>query len=324
MVALPDLDRTVAAIFETYERARAAQPPRGYLGGSEIGEDCKRKLWYRFRQARRPNFPGRILRLFDTGTREERRVISDLRSIGVEVLSLDPNTGNQWEIVECDGHLKGHADGVLLGLIEAPKTWHLFEGKTASEKYYKAIVKHGVKKAKPVYWAQCQLYMGGLGLKRCAFIVVNKNTDEIYLERIKFDPKAYKALIEKARSIIYVDSPPTRISSKPDFWQCRFCDMAELCHGVSWPDVNCRTCAHSTPIKGGAWSCARELPMSDDCAEHVVNPSIVDHWAEPIDGSPEWIKYRVRDSGYEFVNCAASSFPAEAVDHFSSRDLRNG
>ena len=282
-------------------------------------------LWYRFRQVELPAFEGRILRLFETGNLEERRVISDLRSAGVEILSKDPSTGGQWEIVDCKGHMKGHADGAAHGVLESPATWHLFECKSMSEKYYNAMVKHGCEKSKPVYWAQCQLYMGGLGLKRALFVCVNKNTDAIYIERIKYSAKEYKALIEKANGIIFSDTPPARISDKPDYFKCRYCDMSEICHGKKWPRVNCRTCAHSTPVDGGLWHCKIKdacVGSAMPCTSHVFLPTIVAHWAEPIDGDTDWVKYRAGD--YEFVNCAAGAFPGEAVDHYSSEDLRNG
>ncbi len=321
MAALPEQDLTVAAIFASYERDRATLPPRGYLGGSELGEDCKRMLWYRFRQARQPSFPGRILRLFDTGSREEDRIVADLRSVGCEVLDKNPDTDEQWGFVECKGHLKGHADGVVLGLLESPKTWHLLEAKSSNKKYFEAMLKHGCEKSKPVHWAQCQLYMGGLGLTRAVYIVWCKDDDRLYFERIKFDPKAYKALLAKATSIIFTNEPPTRIGKDRTFYKCKFCDMADLCWceaGEAWPAVNCRTCTHSTPVDDGEWSCAIWPQRVGTCDQHVYLPPLI-HWAKPIDGGDDWVRYRMGD--YEFINCAAGAFPAAGCDHFSSLDL---
>jgi hypothetical protein len=60
---------TVSAIYERYE-ARSGEWRREHLGGSQIGRECDRALWYGFRWATAPDFDGRLLRLFDTGHRE--------------------------------------------------------------------------------------------------------------------------------------------------------------------------------------------------------------------------------------------------------------
>jgi len=321
MVALPERNLTVDAIYAKYEERNLASARRTYLGGSRLGEECRRRLWYEFRWVGRPSFSGRILRLFDTGHREEQRIIHDLRAIGVTVHSVDPDTGDQFAVEACEGHVRGHFDGALLGLMEAPKTWHLFEAKTSSKKYFDQMLKEGCKKAKPEHWAQMQLYMGLGGLTRAAYFVQCKDDDRLYMERVKFSKAEFEALLRKARAIVYAESPPDRIGKDRSFWKCKFCDFADYCFGTMWPDVNCRTCASSTPVSEGRWECDRGLEMELGCAEHVFLPPMI-HWAEPVDGDEGWVRYRA--DGYEFVNCAASAFPAQDVDHYSSRELRGG
>lgn len=58
---------------------------RDHLGGSMIGRACEREIWYGFRHATRPNFSGRILRLFNRGHREEERFVAYLRDVGATV-----------------------------------------------------------------------------------------------------------------------------------------------------------------------------------------------------------------------------------------------
>lgn len=62
---------------------------RRHLGGSFIGRDCKRELWYVFRWATDVKFKGRMLRLFNRGHKEEFRFVEWLRMIGVEVQEYD-------------------------------------------------------------------------------------------------------------------------------------------------------------------------------------------------------------------------------------------
>lgn len=60
-------------------------PFRAHLGGSMIGRSCDREIWYGFRWAKKPDFDGRMLRLFGRGHKEEFIFVADLRRAGFEV-----------------------------------------------------------------------------------------------------------------------------------------------------------------------------------------------------------------------------------------------
>jgi hypothetical protein len=49
------------------------------------------------------------------------------------------------------------------------------------------------------------------GLERCFFFAVNKNTDEIYGERIKLDKAEAKLLISKAENVVFSALPPDKV-----------------------------------------------------------------------------------------------------------------
>jgi hypothetical protein len=165
-----------------------------------------------------------------------------------------------------------------------------------NEKNFAALKKDGVEKSKPVYYAQCQIGMHLAGLQRCAFIAVNKNTDELYMERIKYDPAMGIQLVAKANEVIFSDKPPARLNNDPSFYLCRFCDYKHVCHEGKPPQVNCRTCAHASPERGGdgVWSCAKGLPMIEGCKSHLFNPYAMP-W-EVHDATPDWVEY-VTDQG---------------------------
>ena len=55
---------------------------------------------------------------------------------------------------------------VALGLLEAPKTWHVVEFKTHSAKSFRELAAKGVAEAKPQHWAQMQVYMHLTGITR--------------------------------------------------------------------------------------------------------------------------------------------------------------
>ncbi len=221
MAALPETPTpTRDAIFGAYE-ADADTGFRPHLGASQIGKSCERALWYDFRWATPAEFPGRILRLFETGQLEEARLVKNLRRIGATVLEVDPETGRQWRVEAHGGHFGGSLDGVALGLLEAPKTWHVLEFKTHSAKSFRELVAKGVVEAKPQHWAQMQVYMHLTGLTRAMYLAVCKDTDDLCVERVRADADAAERLMAKAGRVINAARPPARISEDPAWFECR-------------------------------------------------------------------------------------------------------
>jgi len=307
MAKLPAPTRpTREAIFASYEAA-AGDGFRSHLGASLIGKNCERALWYDFRWCTAIQHVGRLLRLFETGQREEARLVDNLRKTGATVLELDPETGRQFRVTAHGGHFGGSLDGAALGLLEAPKTWHVLEFKTHSAKSFADLVAKTVRESKPQHFAQMQVYMHLTGLTRAMYLAVNKDTDDLYVERIEADRECAERLLEKAGRIIFAPVPPERLSNDPSWYLCRFCDHAELCHQGGAAAVNCRTCLHATPVTGG-WHCARyatalsEAEQRRACLNHLYLPPLVP--AEQIDAGEDWVLYRCpdgstwRDSGF--------------------------
>lgn len=279
--------KTVVAIYEHYVSKRKSEH-RPHLGGSQIGRECDRALFYQFRHVDRPVFDGRVLRLFETGDREESRIVSNLRAIGVTVWDKDPETGKQIAFSEFGGHFSLSLDGVGEGFTESKRP-HTLEFKTMNDKNFRALKQKGVEQSKPVYWAQCQVGMHLSGIDRCAFIAVNKNDDEIYMERIRYDKSTGKALVERAEAIIFADKPPAKLSNDPSYFACKFCEFRHVCHEGKLPEVNCRTCAHATPERDGTWSCAKGEAFGTVCRHHLFNPHLMPWQIE--DAGDDWIEY---------------------------------
>jgi len=216
-----------------------------------------------------------MLRLFETGQREEERIIRNLRSAGLQVWDRGDD-GKQIRFEMFGGKFAGSIDGIVLGIPEAPKTEHLLEIKTSSDKNYKALIKTGVEKAKPLHFAQMMVYMGALDLKRALYIVVNKNDDSIYSERIEFHKPTYDLLINKAERIVTSDAPLERFES----FECKWCEYQKICEWEEMPAINCRTCAH--------WG---RCETDEVCEKHIFNPHLVH--SEAVDASEEegWILY---------------------------------
>lgn len=282
MPAIPERrSPTVDAIYRALEDA-LREDGRPHLGASVLGRECRRALWYAFRWCDDRETEGRALRIFRRGKLEEEQLVADLRAAGCEVITHDEH-GRQYRFSDVGGHVGGSMDGAVLGLKEAPKTWHVVEFKTHNARSFAELKKNGVQKAKPEHWTQCQLYMHWSEMARSFYLAVNKDTDELYAERIEYDRAVAEALVAKARVIVTAPEPLERISEKPEFYVCKFCDARRVCHEKRLPPPSCRTCVHATPeLDGDArWSCAlyrkdlTEAEQRKGCSDHVYIPALV-------------------------------------------------
>jgi CRISPR/Cas system-associated exonuclease Cas4 (RecB family) len=335
MAAVPQsvVDPVADAIFAHYKAKYGAESQRPYLGASAIGKPCLRQHWYSFRWSKPAEFSGRLYRVFQSGHLQEPRVYNDLRAIGCTVYDMDPATGKQWTFVEPSGggHFQGNADGIVTNLPQAPKSPHILEIKTASDKMYKEMQKFGVKKAKPEHYAQMKMYMKWSidkfkedGCRKAIYIVVNKDNDDIYTERLEFDKDEAQAIIDKALAIIKATEPPVGISQDPSWYECKFCDYHSICHGTDVPAPTCRSCAHVTPEMDGKarWSCShhgKDLPVikqREGCNAHRYIPILLTKFAKPVDMDGEAVVYQVAD-GKLFAN----GTPEVKPDWISSAEI---
>ena len=311
------IPHTVEAIYRSYE----AQPrhERSYLGASTLGAECDRALWYGFRLAHDPEqFDGRKLRLFETGNLEEDRVIQDLRAAGLTVHDADHATGRQWSIAAIGGHFRGHLDGIVWGVLEAPKAEHVLEIKTHNEKSFRALTRDGVEKSKPGHFAQMQLYMHHRGVARALYVAVCKNTDEIHIERVAYDMSVAARLMARIERIIRAETAPPKLHADPASkaaFSCQWCPASGVCHDGQFARRNCRTCISASAVidasDRGAWRCElhdRDLSFADQragCPSHRYLPSIVS--GDQIDASEtdRTVTYRLA-SGETWIDGGAA------------------
>jgi hypothetical protein len=246
---------------------------RGHLGASILGEECGRKIWYTFRWASKPKFPGRVLRLFNRGHLEEGRIIAQLLMIGAQVWQQDAN-GKQFRISWASGHAGGSGDGLTLGIPDVPELMCVLECKTHGEKSFIELAGKlpewrnyvlgngpftgkGVKAAKPEHYIQMQLYMRKMGYTMALYIAVCKNTDDQYMELVTLNPELADQFADRGEKLVWIEGAPPRINNSPGFFKCRFCDDKPVCHLKAMPAINCRTCQFSKPIPDGKWQCLK-------------------------------------------------------------------
>ena len=242
-----------------------------------------------------PLVPGKKRRVFDNGKMKEVYLIDLLKKSGLQI-------NNSQKYVELHFHVGGSCDGIIYeGVPEAPDKTHVLEIKTCADKYFK-------KEVPEMHRIQCNLYMHGLNIDRALYVCENKNDQELYIERIKYDVKEALKYVERGKKIVFSDRMPEPCNTNPTYYKCKMCDFYDFCHvKTQTKQVNCRTCAHSTPMNNKtAWKCDKfncELPyenMLDGCKDHVVHPDLVP-WVLDEEKSTEWTACYIID-GKEFMN----------------------
>ena len=162
---------------------------------------------------------------------------------------------------------------------------------------YAALLMTGLLKEVPVEaWAiglmaAFTCYMGYTGMDRALYTCVCKETDEIFTAWIHFDEVEFARLKARAERVIRAAEPPAKCSNDPSWYVCKMCDFHDHCHGEAAPQVNCRTCAHSTPeIDGDArWSCqqhSRDMTLQAQrtgCDQHRYIPVLLQNFATQKD-----------------------------------------
>lgn len=236
----PPQDPTLDAADRALEVLETRRPRRRYLGMSALGQSCSRRLWYDYHApSQGAAFDAATLKRFADGHASEDVMANRLRLVpGLTLLTIDPETGRQWGFSDLDDRLKGHMDGAVAGLMQAPKAWHVWEGKCTNEKSFLAFVKlrnadekTALAKWNPTYYAQAVLYMHYSGMDRHYLTVCTPGARDWASARTEADPGEAIRLVEKARRILDATVPLARISNDPAWHECRYCQHHEVCHG---------------------------------------------------------------------------------------------
>lgn len=325
-----NVNQTLAAIDEALVDGQESKP-RPYLGMSGIGHPCAKKVWYDFRWTTTRRMKASSIRAIQDGFAGEDVMAERLRKVkGVKLMTVDPNTGRQFGFVGAGGHFKGHLDGAIIGILEAPKTWHVWEHKQVNEtkfnKLKKLVLELGEKNAlekwDETYFAQAQCYMGYSEMTRHFLTVCSPGGRDYTSVRTEFSSSVFKSIVDKAQWIIAQATPPDGISTDASWYECKWCDHKDVCHGTAAPVPTCRSCTHSTPERDGRWTCAvNKVDLSvqeqtEACTSHRIIPIMLKNWAEPVDANQDenWVQYKLLTSGFEFKN-------GEPTEGFSSQEL---
>lgn len=164
------------------------------------------------------------------------------------------------------GHYGGSCDGQVI-TPWIPDTM-LLECKTHNTKSFCSYIEKGLHKSKPVHYDQMCGYGWKMNLHYGIYFPENKNDDDIKVSVIRLDHQRGMQLERKAEEIILAKEPPPKISENPAFFECKYCDAADICHKGKIPIKNCRSCRLSTPVADAQWYCSRY--NSNIPAEYII------------------------------------------------------
>lgn len=239
MVAVPDysLDPTLEAVHRAVENIENTKPKRTYLGASILGHQCERFIYYQLNFAEKSepiSFKG--LYCIEDGHRTEHLIKDRLRLLpNIELFDIDPETNQQIGFME--DRFGGHVDGIIRGLLQAPKTWHIFEAKCCNEKKFNELQKckdkYGEKSALEqwdfIYYVQAQIYCGKMELDRHYLVCATPGGRDMISCRTEFNKSFYESMLHKKDRILKAQDPPTRISERKEFYVCCWCSFKDFC-----------------------------------------------------------------------------------------------
>jgi hypothetical protein len=313
-------DPTLEAMNKQLEYEQTLERPRNYLGASEIGDECWRKLFYSFRGAAKRIISVSGIKAIQDGYQQEETTIKRLRAIKGIDLHNDDGEGHQIGFELLLGHFRGHVDGIVQGLLQS-KVWHIFEHKAMNEKRFnelkKLIQEKGEKEAlrnfDSKYYVQAQIYMHAFQLERHYLVASTPGGRDHISCRTEYNRAVAEGIIAKAQSIIFDNwNIPARLSDKREFYLCKFCEHQGICHDGDFPLVHCKTCRYMEPIKDGKRQCLKhEKEITEDvlfkgCDYHIYNPALIS--AKLVEHQEDGCIYAT-DKGFRFANIYNTGLP---------------
>lgn len=260
---------------------------------------CDRKMWFNFRNVLTEELTAKTLRTFAIGHALEDMLCQGLEKAGLVVAMREAKLLNKW----------GKTLGMIDGIVKYPDgTFRLLENKTMNDKNFKELLKNGIP---PHYYAQVQLYMhhsgqlsnAGNKLTECLFQVLNKNTSELFTQRIPYDVHYAEAQTQRIELVVDSESLPRGSESI----ECRWCNYRNFCQGGAIPEINCRTCANVS-VASGEFHCEFG---SSPCSKHLIHPQIMElagyevqmadranmniHYPHFINGEHHLTSYRIKE-----------------------------
>ncbi len=222
MTALPKIPRTapdmVRRVYDAAAKRNKRTRPKVRVSVGDLGV-CERDIWAAI--AGVPNerpFGGQVsVHALEVGKVLEPFIVDLLTQADYEVLTLDPETGQQFEVSAFDGKLIGYLDGK----VKMNGTWRVLEIKTCSAKQFALFKSLSWASWNPKYHCQVQGYMGLSSIDDSVCVVFNRDRvpreDGILIEKVRFDPDFFSELLDKAERVL--NQPPDVPLPRPIWYE---------------------------------------------------------------------------------------------------------
>lgn len=249
--------------LDEYQKANQPINNREYLSASQWSH-CDRSMWLNLRNATDICHEPKTLRTFKFGHKIEELIVDWLKEAGYKVSHQQSSMKNS------NGGYIGSIDGIIFYENE----YMLLEIKSANNKRFNQWIKSGVPES---YAAQVSIYMHhsdqlstrGNKLKKCLFVVMNKDTSEIYSEVFNYDAQYAELQTERMHNVIESEALP----AAEDDYRCNMCNQKAVCKGETVSQINCRTCAHVSVVNG-SFECVHGYGKI--CHRYVFHPQLIE------------------------------------------------
>jgi hypothetical protein len=225
-----EVEKIAGAVFKRQFMTDDEPAPKGRIRLSSVGR-CQRQTAYAFHGIEKSGkeIDARAKVVFWTGDLTELTVVNLAKLAGVNVVA----TGLQQLKIQLPVNgsmISGHPDGIVF----EDKGVYLLEVKSMSSFSYKKF-EDGV--IDETYIAQVNAYMEALGLSRCIFIALNKDSGVLMERVIDKDPNVVNKIRETIKTILH--STPESLPEAPKeygpdvkgfyAWQCLYCAYWKRC-----------------------------------------------------------------------------------------------
>jgi hypothetical protein len=212
--------------------AAAARLPRVYLGASAVGYECLRQVQYDWWCT--PELRARVRLIFDRGHALEALIRAQLLEAG---FLFAPDSALAFAAL--DGHLQGHADGIITSGPAMPDVYFKFpcvwEAKCLNAKNFREVARKGFSVTFPRYAVQVALYQHFLNKPNPALVsCVNANTCEVLHLELPFDVKRAQQSIDRVQAIVDATRRGEllpRFTDDSSNFHCRICQHKKRCWG---------------------------------------------------------------------------------------------
>ena len=210
--------------------AAAAEEPRPYLGASQVGHECLRRI--QFDWWRKPEHEAKTRERFRRGDYFEERMRRHLVAAGFKCAPRDA-----LGFSALNGALRGHADGIIIHGPNLPGAYLIYpliwEHKALNASGWRAVERDGLDNKYPHYLAQVSLYQVYLNKTNPAlFTITNADTCEWLHFVVPFNAERAQFWSDRAVNIIAATRAGEllpRAYDNPADWRCKMCSHKERC-----------------------------------------------------------------------------------------------